>query len=281
MGCKIIAEIGINHNGSIDQAISMIQKSKQAKADIVKFQKRDIHTVYNKDFLKEKRISPWGNTQLDQKMGLEFGEEEYDKIDKYCKQINIEWFASAWDIKSLKFLDKYNLKFNKIASPMIASITFLKEVAKKKKYTFISTGMSNYEMIENAIQIFKDEKCDFELMHCISQYPFDDKYANLKMINHLSKKYGCRVGYSGHEKSGQVISVAAVTLGATSIERHVTLDRTMYGSDQAASLTFSGLANLVNSIRKVEEAMIFSKDKQILDIEIDVAKKLRSHIVNE
>ncbi len=274
----IISEIGINHNGNIGLAKKMIDESIIAGADAVKFQKRDINLVYSKEILSQKRESPWGTTQKDQKEGLEFGQEEYKEIDKYCKLKKIEWFASAWDLNSLKFLAQFNLKHNKIASPMLVDKNFLAEVAKQKKYTFISTGMSTFQNIDTAVKIFKENNCKFELMHCVSAYPFDDVRASLNLIKVMKDKYGCKVGYSGHEKSGLAISIAAVTLGATSLERHITHDRTMYGSDQAASLTPNGFKSLVEAIRKVEKAIDGQKEKNILDIEISVAKKLRAHI---
>ena len=278
MSVFIIAEIGINHNGSIDLVKKMIDFSIESGADAVKFQKRDINLVYSKEILSQKRESPWGTTQKDQKEGLELSQEEYKEIDKYCKLKKIEWFASAWDLNSLKFLAQFNLKYNKIASPMIVDKNFLAEVAKQKKYTFISTGMSTFQNIDIAVKIFKENNCEFELMHCVSAYPFDDTRASLNLIKVMKDKYGCKVGYSGHEKSGLAISIAAVALGATSLERHITLDRTMYGSDQAASLTPNALKNLVEAIRKVEKAIDGQKEKNILDIEISVAKKLRAHI---
>jgi N-acetylneuraminate synthase len=161
---------------------------------------------------------------------------------------------------------------------MIVDKNFLKYIAKQKKYTFISTGMSTFLNIDAAVKIFKENNCEFELMHCVSAYPFDDARASLNLIKVMRDKYGCKVGYSGHEKSGLAISIAAVALGATSLERHITLDRTMYGSDQAASLTSNGFKSLVNAIRKVEKAIDGQKEKNILDIEISVAKKLRAHI---
>ena len=274
----IISEIGINHNGNIGLAKKMIDESIIAGADAVKFQKRDINLVYSKEILSQKRESPWGTTQKDQKEGLELSQEEYKEIDKYCKLKKIEWFASAWDLNSLKFLAQFNLKHNKIASPMLVDKNFLAEVAKQKKYTFISTGMSTFQNIDTAVKIFKENNCKFELMHCVSAYPFDDVRASLNLIKVMKDKYGCKVGYSGHEKSGLAISIAAVALGATSLERHITLDRTMYGSDQAASLTPNGFKNLVIAIRKVEKAIDGQKEKNILDIEISMAKKLREHI---
>ncbi len=274
----IIAEIGINHNGDIDLAKKMIKAAKDCGADLVKFQKRDINLVYTQDFLKEKRDSPWGKTQFDQKNGLEFSEKEYDIIDQYCKEIKIGWFASAWDLNSLKFLDKYNFKYHKIASAMIVDKNFLNEVSKRKKHTFISTGMSTDENIKAAIDIFKKNKCPFELMHCISAYPFDPKYANLQLINVMKKRYNCNVGYSGHEKSGLAISYAAAAQGITSLERHFTTDRTLYGSDQAASITTEGFARLVGGVRLIEEAFDKTEEKVVLDIEKPVAKKLREHL---
>ena len=274
----VIAEIGINHNGRIDLAKKMIDASVESGADAVKFQKRDIQSVYSEEFLNSRRESPWGATQRDQKNGLEFNEQEYKIIDQYCKEKKIYWFASAWDLKSLNFLKRFDCKFNKVASAMIVDTLLLKEIAKEKKYTFISTGMSSYKEIEQAVKIFREYNCEFELMQCVSAYPFEDTRANLNLIKEMREKYNCKVGYSGHEKSGLVISVAAVAIGASSIERHLTLDRTMYGSDQAASLTPSGFKSLVEAIRKVELAMDGDRDKKILDIEENVAKKLREHI---
>ena len=275
---KIISEIGINHNGDLNLAKKMIQESKNFGADLVKFQKRDLDLVYSKEVLDQKRESPWGNTNRDQKKGLEFGKKEYDKINEFCKKIKIKWFASAWDLKSLDFLKNYNLEYNKIASAMIIDLKFLEEVAKEKKYTFISTGMSNMENIKKAVEIFRKYNCPFELMHCISAYPFEDRKANLNLISVLRQSFKCDVGYSGHEKGGVAISCAAAALGITSLERHFTLDRTMYGSDQAASLTARGFKILVESVRKIELALKGSTTKKILDIEESVAKKLRAHI---
>ncbi|MDC2998810.1 N-acetylneuraminate synthase family protein [Candidatus Pelagibacter sp.] len=278
MKIKIIAEIGINHNGDIELAKKMISSAKNCGADIVKFQKRDINLVYSKEFLKEERKSPWGTTQLDQKKGLEFSAKEYDIIANYCKEIEIEWFASAWDINSLIFLDQYNFKYHKIASAMIVDEKFLDEVAKRKKHTFISTGMSSEENIEKAVEIFRKNECSFELMHCVSAYPFESQHANLQLINHMKKKYNCNVGYSGHEKSGLAISYAASALGITSLERHFTTDRTLYGSDQAASIAPEGFSRLVGGVREIEKAFSQVKKKEILEIEKPVAKKLREHL---
>lgn len=276
----IIAEIGINHNGSLDVAKKMINLAANAGFDAVKFQKRDINVVYSQEFLDSFRESPWGNTQRKQKEGLEFSSKEYDEINNYCKQKNIEWFASAWDLNSLNFLKKYNLKYNKIASAMIVDKIFLKEVAKEKKYTFISTGMSSEEEIDNAVKTFRSQNCPFELMHCVSTYPMNPEHANLSTIVSLRDKYKCDVGYSGHE-SGIAVSLGAAALGITSLERHITLDRAMYGSDQAASLAPAGFVNLVESARKIQLALGTPSIGKILEDEIVIANKLRAHIKKE
>ena len=272
----LIAEIGINHNGDIAIAKKLIDNAVIAGFNAVKFQKRTIDIVYDKKILNTPRESPWGTTQREQKEGLEFGKEDYDKIDIFCKN-KIDWFASAWDIESLKFLDQYNLKFNKIASAMIVDLNFLNEVAKRKKHTFISTGMSTKHDIDKAVDVFKKNQCSFELMHCVSTYPMKPEDANLLTINDLKKKYNCKVGYSGHE-NGVAISLAAFSLGITSLERHITLDRTMYGSDQAASLEFSGMRDLVESIKKMSIAYGEASIGKITEEEKQIALKLRAHI---
>ena len=273
----LIAEIGINHNGSLDIAKKLIDCAKDAGFDAVKFQKRTINIVYDQKTLDIPRESPWGNTTREQKMGLEFEKLEYDEIEKYCKEVKIEWFASAWDVKSLEFLDNYNLKHHKIASAMIVDHNFLNEVAKRNKHTFISTGMSSEKDIDTAVSIFKKNNCPFELMHCVSTYPMKTEDANLVTINQLKKKYNCNVGYSGHE-NGVIVSIAAVMLGISSLERHITLDRTMYGSDQSASLELSGIKNLTDSIDKILIALGEPSAGKILDEEIPIAKKLRANI---
>lgn len=274
----IIAEIGINHNGDLDLAKKMIFEAKKCGVDAVKFQKRDIDLVYSKDDLDKKRESPWGDTQRDQKFGLEFSMQDYKEIDKYCKKNDIIWFASAWDKNSLKFLQNFDLKFNKIASAMIVDKNFLSEVAKEKKHTFISTGMCDLKNIEDAVEIFKKKDCSFELMHCVSAYPFNDEDADLGLISYLKEKFKCNVGYSGHEKGGYAISFAATALGISSLERHFTLDRTMYGSDQAASITPKALKDLVAGVRTIEKAVAHKENKTMLEIEKPVAEKLRKHL---
>ncbi|MEI8218030.1 MAG: N-acetylneuraminate synthase family protein [Elusimicrobiota bacterium] len=235
MSIFIIAEIGINHNGDINIAKDLIKLAKECGCDAVKFQKRAIDAVYTKELLDSYRESPWGKTQRAQKEGLEFGLKEYKEIEKYCKEIGIEWFASAWDMESQKFLRQFNCRYNKVASAMLVYNDLLKEIASEKKHTFISTGMSDIKVIDNAVEIFRKAGCPFELMHCVSTYPMDDEDANLNRIKTLKERYKCHVGYSGHEV-GLAVSYAAVAFGITSLERHITLDRAMYGSDQAASI---------------------------------------------
>ncbi len=273
----ITAEIGINHNGDMNICRKLIDIAADSGCDAVKFQKRDIDLVYTQEYLKENRESPWGKTQRDQKEGLEFNFEQYSEIDRYCKEKKIEWFASAWDLNSQNFLKKFNLKFNKIASAMILYKELLNEVASEKKHTFISTGMSDYNDIANAIEIFKNNNCSFELMHTVSTYPMKDEDANLNVISTLKNKFECNVGYSGHE-TGLALSFAASALGISSLERHITLDRSMYGSDQSASLEPAGLRNLVGGVRKINMAM-GNGQKIIIEDEKVVAKKLRQHII--
>ncbi len=270
----ITAEIGINHNGDIEIAKQLIDSAKNAGCDAVKFQKRTVEKVYSKEILDLPRNSPWGTTTREQKEGLEFGEEEYNIIDKYCKDKKIEWYASAWDINSQEFLKKYDLKHNKVASAMLTYDKLLEKVAQEGKHTFISTGMSTMEEIRNAVKIFKKHDCPFELQHSVSTYPMNIEDANLKCIQTLQKEFRCDVGYSGHESSGYLVCVTAVTLGATSIERHLTLDRAMYGSDQSASLEVHGLVRLVRDVRQIE-AILGNGIKQVLESEIPIMKKLR------
>jgi N-acetylneuraminate synthase len=273
----LIAEIGINHNGDIDIAKKLIKISKDTNFDAVKFQKRDIELVYSKEILDMPRESPWGTTTRDQKLGLEFDKKKYDQIDNYCKELKIDWFASAWDLNSLNFLDQYKLKFNKIASAMIIDKNFLKAVASRGKHTFISTGMSTRDDIDQAVKIFKSNNCSFELMHCVSTYPMETADANLITIKELKKIYKCNVGYSGHE-NGVTVSLSALQFNISSLERHITLDRSMYGSDQSASLEPKGMKFLSDAIEKFITAIGVPSVGKILDQELLIAKKLRAHI---
>jgi len=272
----VIAEIGINHNGDLDIAKELIDVAVNAGANAVKFQKRDINKVYSQELLDGPRESPWGTTQREQKAGLEFGQEEYAEIDRYCKDKGIEWFASAWDLNSQQFLRQFDCKYNKVASAMIVWEDLLKMIAEEGKHTFISTGMSTEANIERAIKIFRDANCPFELMHCVSTYPLADEDANLTCISTLRERFGCDVGYSGHE-AGLAVSYGAAALGITSLERHITMSRAMYGSDQAASVEPSGFGALVGSIRKIERAM-GSGAIGYHPSEVPIAKKLREHL---
>ena len=275
----LIAEIGINHNGDIKIAKQLIKTAKQYSFDAVKFQKRTIEVVYDQKTLDTPRESPWGKTTREQKYGLEFEKPEYDEINKYCQELKIDWFASAWDTQSLNFLNNYNLKYQKIASAMIVDSNFLNEVAKQKKHTFISTGMSTKENIDNAINIFSKNNCSFELMHCVSTYPMKVEDANLITIKQLKENYMCDVGYSGHE-NGVVVSLAALQFGISSLERHITLDRAMYGSDQAASLEPKGMQSLAESVEKYLLSIGKPSLGKVLKEELPIAKKLRAHIKN-
>ncbi len=272
----IVAELGINHNGDLSICKELIDVAKDAGCDAIKLQKRDLNAVYTKEFLDSYRESPWGKTQRDQKEALEFDLDEYKEISRYCKEKNIEWFASAWDQNSQAFLKKFNLKYNKIASAMLVNKELLKLVAEEQKHTFISTGMSTYDDINEAVNIFRKADCPFELMHTVSTYPMRDEDANLNLIKTLRNKYKCNVGYSGHEV-GLAVSYAAAALGITSLERHITLDRSMYGSDQASSVEPHGLRQLVSAVRKIEAAMGDGVKKTISE-EIPIAKKLRAHL---
>ena len=275
---SVIAEIGINHNGDIKIAKKLIDIAVDAGCDAVKFQKRTIDLVYSKNVLDSARDSPWGTTQREQKLGLEFSEKEYKSIDTYCKKKQIQWFVSCWDTASQIKMRKFKTKFNKVASAMLVNKKLLELIAKEKKHTFISTGMSTMKDIEHAVKIFKNFNCPFELMHTHSTYPMPLEEANLKVIQTLQKKFKCNVGYSGHETSSYLLPIIAVTLGASSIERHITLDRAMYGSDQAASLEKAGLIRMVRDIRKVSSVLGDGK-KRIWDSELPVQKKLRENIV--
>ena len=270
----LIAEIGINHNGDLKVAKKLIDSASEAGFDAVKFQKRTVEKVYSKEFLDSHRESPWGKTQREQKLGLELSLEEYKEIDIYCKKLKIQWSASAWDINSQKFLQQFDLKFNKVASPMMGNFPLLEEIASERKKTFISTGMCELKEIDEVVEIFKKKQCEFELMHCVSTYPLKDEDANLRCIETLRKRYNCKVGYSGHETSLIKVSLLAASLGATSIERHITLDRAMYGSDQSASVSVEVLKNFVESVRAVESILGDGK-KEVRASEQSVRKKLR------
>jgi len=246
----LIGEIGINHNGSIKLAKKLIDIAKNSGFKAVKFQKRNPN-ISTPDYQKLKiRQTPWGEmTYLKYKWKIEFNKTDFNEINNYCKKKNIEWFASAWDLESLNFLKKYNNKYNKVASAMLTNKKLLHEIAKENKITFISTGMSTLKDIDNAIKIFKKYKCKYILMHCVSSYPCPSEKLNLNAIITLRNRFKCEIGYSGHE-SDVSPSILAYYLGCRYIERHITLDRSMWGSDQSASLSETGMKNLYNILNK-------------------------------
>ena len=274
MSLFLIAEIGINHNGDINIAKQLISAAKKAGFDAVKFQKRTIDKVYSQEILNAPRESPWGTTQREQKEGLEFSFEQYAAIDAYCKELDIMWTASAWDVDSQSFLRELKVPFNKVASPMLGHIPLLEMIASEQKKTFISTGMSTLSEIDKAVEIFKSADCPFVLMHCNSTYPMKEEDANLKCIPVLKNRYGCKVGYSGHETSLVKVCITAVALGATCLERHITLDRTMYGSDQAASIECHALASFVDTMRMIPK-ILGTGVKELQPTEVPIREKLR------
>jgi len=277
MSLFLIAEIGINHNGDLNIAKQLIDAAADAGFDAVKFQKRTIDKVYTKEFLDSPRESQWGATQRAQKEGLEFSHDDYREIDEYCKGKNIQWTASAWDTEAQVFLQSFDCTFNKVASPMLGHKPLLRLIASEKKKTFISTGMSILEEIDEVVKIFKDANCPFELMHCNSTYPMKEEDANLLCIPMLRDRYKCGVGYSGHESSLIKVCTSAVALGATSIERHITLDRAMYGSDQAASIETHALRNFVETVRLVP-SILGNGQKILTEAEMTARKKLRIEV---
>ena len=248
----LIAEIGINHNGSVAIAKKMIDAAKENNFDAVKFQKRDPDICVPEDQKYKMRDTPWGNiTYLSYKKKIELNLNQLTILKNYAKKLKLDFSASCFDINSLKLMKRIN-SFNKIPSAMITNIFFLEHVAKQKKRTFISTGMCEMKDITKAVNIFKKNKCDYELMHCVSLYPCPEEKLNLQMIKTLRNKYNCKVGYSGHEPSVSP-SFFAYMLGATSIERHITLDRSMWGTDQAASLSLDGMKMFGSIFNKIEK----------------------------
>jgi N-acetylneuraminate synthase len=269
----VIGELGINHNGDLDIARRLIDAAHAAGCDLVKFQKRTIDVVYSPEMLAQPRQSPWGETQRAQKEGLEFSEAQYDQIDAHCRGLGIDWFASAWDLESQRFLGKYNCKYNKIASAMTTLHPLVEAVAAEGKLTFMSTGMCTLEEIDAAVSILNTAQCPFVLMHTVSTYPTPPADLNLRALETLRQRYGAPVGYSGHE-AGVEPTLVAVMLGAVVIERHLTLDRTMYGSDQAASLEPDEMTRLVAAVRALPE-WLGDGVKRIMPGEAAVAEKLR------
>lgn len=260
----LIAEIGINHNGSIKLAKKLIDLAKKYNFDAVKFQKRDPDISTPEIQKNSMRETPWGYiSYLEYKKKIEFSFNDFKEIDRYCKKINIKWFASPWDVNSLNFLTKFKCKYIKIASAMLTNNELVEEIAKKKIFTFISTGMSEMKDIQKCVEIFKKYNCKFALLHCVSNYPCEEKDLNLNMISVLKKKFKCKVGYSGHENSVSP-SIVAYMLGAEIIERHITLDRASWGTDQAASLEENGISQLTSVINKIP--LMLGKNKKTISI---------------
>jgi len=283
--CYIIAEIGINHNGSLEQALQLIAAAKEAGCNAVKFQKRTIEAVYSPDELARPRESVFGLTNGDLKRGLEFGMSEYTAIDSYCKSLDIDWFASCWDSEAVDFIAQFNPPFYKIASALLTDDDLLRytrewgDIADPRsrlpnKSIILSTGMSTLEQIDHAIEVLG--KDDLILLHCMSAYPAYNDELNLLTITRLYSRYNLPVGYSGHEL-GTVTTVAAVAIGACMIERHITLSRDLWGSDQAASLEPEELKELVRDIRFVEAAL-GDGIKRVYEREVPVMQKLRKHV---
>ncbi|HTB80525.1 MAG TPA: N-acetylneuraminate synthase family protein [Opitutaceae bacterium] len=269
----IIAEIGINHNGDLNIAKQLIDVAKECGCDAVKFQKRTINTVYSEAVLNAPRESPWGTTTRQQKEGLEFGLAAYQEINAYCRSKQIDWFASAWDVESQKFLSQFHCKVNKVASAMNTNRAFMEMVADERKPTLLSTGMCTLQQLDQAVEIFTKRGCPVTLMHTVSVYPCKEEQLNLACIHTLRQRYNLPIGYSGHEVS-PIPSIIAAGLGVAAIERHITLDRAMYGSDQAASLERRGLEILVGGVRTAE-VCFGTGEKLFEDAERGVAKKLR------
>lgn len=266
-----IAEIGINHNGSVDIAKELIDVAADAGCDAVKFQKRTIDVVYTKEELEKPRESPWGTTTREQKEGLELNEDDYKKIDKYCKQKKIMWFASCWDNGSVDFFDTFNLPCFKIPSALLTHDDLLKHIKSKDKPTILSTGMSTMKQIKTAVDLLGQE--NLIVLHCTSTYPSSPNEINLKIIPKYKEIFPCPIGYSGHE-TGVFSSAAAAVMGACVVERHITLDRAMYGSDQAASLGPPGLKRLVRDIHLLPTIM-GDGVKKVYDTERPIMEKLR------
>ena len=269
--CFIIAEIGINHNGSVNLAKRMIDEAVFAGCDAVKFQKRTVTKVYTPEELDVYRPNYYGETNRDLKLGLELSFEDYCEIDRYCKERNIMWFASCWDTDSVDFIEQFDVPCHKVASAMLTDDEFLLKLKSLGKPVLLSTGMSTMEEIRHAVKLLGEE--NLILYHCTSTYPTEHNEINLKVIEELRREFNCPVGYSGHEK-GVLPSVLSVQLGANSVERHITIDRTLWGSDQAASLEPEGVRRMVRDIREVKT--ILGNGKKVLyDSEIPVKKKLR------
>jgi len=269
--CYVVGEIGINHNGSLDTAKKLIDVAVNSGCNAVKFQKRTISVVYSKEELSRPRENAFGPTNGDLKRGLEFGVDEYTVIDQYCKEKNITWFASCWDEESVDFIEQFNPPCYKIASASLTDDNLLKHHRKYGKPIILSTGMSSMEEIEHAVDVLGLK--DLIVLHSTSTYPAKLEELNLRMITTLMNKFSLPIGYSGHEV-GLYTSIAAITLGACMLERHITLDRSLWGSDQAASVEPQGMQKLINVIRVCESAL-GNGVKKVYDSEIPIREKLR------
>ena len=269
--CYVVAEIGINHNGDIEIAKKLIDVAVSAGCNAVKFQKRTIEIVYPSEELARPRESPFGTTNGDLKYGLEFGLEDYQEIDRYCKEKNIVWFASCWDEPSVDFIEQFDVPCYKVASASLTDDALLRYTRAKGRPIMLSTGMSTLEQIDHAVEVLGKE--DLVVMHTTSTYPAFYEELNLRVIPMLRQRYGIPVGYSGHE-TGLSTSIASVALGACAVERHITLDRSMWGSDQAASVESQGFIRLVRDIRLVEAAL-GDGVKRVIEREVPIMKKLR------
>lgn len=269
--CFVIAEIGINHNGMVELAKQMIDVAAMAGCDAVKFQKRTVDKVYTPEELDAYRPNYYGQTNRDLKLGLELCYEDYCEIDEYCKKRNIMWFASCWDEDSIDFIEQFAVPCHKVASALLTNDSFLNKLKKTGKPILVSTGMSTMDEIRHAVKLLGED--NIVLYQCTSTYPSEHKEINLKVIETFRKEFSCPIGYSGHEK-GLLPSVLSVAMGANSVERHITTDRTLWGSDQAASLEPEGLRRMVRDIREVN-SLIGDGVKVLYDSEIPVKNKLR------
>lgn len=269
--CFIIAEIGINHNGDINLAKRLVKLAKGNGCDAVKFQKRTVELVYSKHELEMERPNPFGNTNGDLKRGLEFSYEQYQEIDKYCRELDILWFASCWDKNSVDFIDSFNPPCHKIASASLTDDDLILHIKSKGRPILLATGMSTQDEIDHALSILGMD--NLVLMHCTSTYPSLESELNLNVIPNYIKRYSCPIGYSGHEK-GVLPSVIAASMGACAIERHITTDRTLWGSDHPASLEPEGLRRLVRDIRLLNTIKGDGK-KVVYESELPIIKKLR------
>ena len=269
--CFVVAEIGINHNGDLGIAKKLIDVALQSGFDAVKFQKRTIEVVYTPEELARTRENPFGSTNGDLKRALEFDVEEYAEINRYCREKGIMWSASCWDEVSVDLIEQFDPPFYKVASACLTDDNLLRHYRSYRRPIILSTGMSTLEQIDHAVEVLG--KGDLVLLHCNSTYPCPVEELNLRVINTLAERYGVPVGYSGHEV-GLVSSVATVVMGACMVERHITLDRSMFGSDQAASVEPQGVSRLVSYIRALE-ASLGDGVKSVWPSEVPIMEKLR------